>query len=168
VQLPDDVIGRLRTGDLLLASDQHQPVRELKDVRGPQWLKLGMVVRASDFGVSLRHQDDEVLVYSPEEGELCAVADLVGRLPEETGEVVVCELDPGSMGEAVEGIAGRVGAETLRTDPLGDQFRDALRRIQTTHIVGALPGWERYRSAEPLAPRTCRYDGNPRPCPVHD
>jgi hypothetical protein len=167
VELPDDLLGRLKTGDLILASDQYQPVSEMDDVRGPQWSKLGMVVRPSDFGVTSGDQDEALLVYSPEQGKLCAVDDLVARLPEQIETVVVCELDPGSTGQAVEQIAGRVGAERLRTDPIGDRFRDALRQAQMVSRTGALPGWEQYRQPTPLASRTCRYDDNPRPCPIH-
>jgi hypothetical protein len=109
-----------------------------------------------------------VFVYSPEQGELCAVDELVARLPEQTETVVACELDPGSTGQAVEQIAGRLSAEPLRTDPIGNQLRNALRQTQTIYGTGTLPGWEQYRQPTPLAARTCRYDGNPRPCSVHD
>jgi hypothetical protein len=157
-------MGRLKTGDLILASDHDDPVREVEDVRGPRWSKIGVVVRPSDFGVSFGEQD--VLVYSPDEGDLCALADRVERLPERTESVVVCELDPRLSGHAVEGIAGRIGTEAVHTDLLGDWFRNALR-VDATSGAADLPGWEQYRNPWPLGLRTCPYDGNPRPCQDH-
>ena len=127
-----------------------------------------MVVRPADFGVIPGDQDERVLVYSPEQGELCAVDDLVARLPEQTETVVACELDPASTGEAVKAITGQVGAGRLRADPIGDWFRQELQQTQTPDATGTLPGWEQYRQPTPLAARTCRYDGNTRPCSVHD
>ena len=168
MELPDDLLGRLKTGDLILASDTYQPVREMGDVSGPQWSKLGMVVRPADFGVTPADLDQRVLVYSPEDGELCAVNELVARLPEQTETVVACELDPGSTGEAIKAIAQQVSGGHLRADPIGDSVRQALRQTQTPDATGVLPGWEQYRQPIPLATRTCRYDGNPRPCSVHD
>jgi hypothetical protein len=167
VELPDDLLGRLKTGDLILASDTYQPVREMGDLSGPQWSKLGMVVRPADFGVTPA-DPGQVLVYSPEDGELRTVSELVARLPEQTETVVACELDPDSTGDAIKAIAEQVSAGSLRADSIGDSVRQAPRQTQTPDATGVLPGWEQYRQPIPLATRTCRYDGNPRPCSVHD
>jgi hypothetical protein len=95
VQLPDD-IGRLTTGDLILTGSGDQPVRGIEELSGPQWSKLGMVVKPSDFGLELGAPDQAVLVYSPEAGELRTSAEVERRLRDRIGKVMVCKLDPGS------------------------------------------------------------------------
>jgi hypothetical protein len=170
VRLPAEIIGQLRTGDLILASDVDEPVQVVDDVRGPGWSTVGVVVRPSDFGIPSGPGD--VLVYAPEEDELARLSSRVEPLPEATGTVVLCPLDRSAAGQAVDGLATRIGARTrtVGADPLLDKLRGTLAGRSGSPGIVTLPGWPRYLDPSPLSPRRscgeegCRFS---RPCPVH-
>ena len=168
LRLPDDAVGALKTGDLIFASKQDEQTAAVGELQGPHWFTLGMVVRPSDFGISLGEQ--ELLVYSPKDGELSGLTSRIEHLPEQMETVAVAKLDDNSTSRAVQVIVERIGFKAVRSDSLGDEFRTQLRYTvgdpSRTPEMGDLPALEHY-SGPPLLIRTCRFDGNLRPCPIH-
>jgi hypothetical protein len=165
VRLPDEVVGQLRTGDLLFASEGGGQARVVDDLRRPGWSMLGVVVRPTDLGVASGVR--EVLVYAKDRGELSPLAASVEPLPDTTGAVVVCELERAAARKAAERLASRFG--TAHAPGAGHLHEQVRAAVADWVAAGNLPGLEQYRDPSPLAPRTCNYPGcgNLEPCDIH-
>jgi hypothetical protein len=158
-----------RTGDLILSSGND--VQAGEDWRAIDWSRISIVIQPTDFGSP--GQVAESLCFDPISERLESLVNTVDDIPG-SENVFVARVDRAQAPQLWNDIAGHLdqATEPISIADFMERLRDALgetdfagERSETSLQLEAIGNL----SYDPptVISRTCKFDGNSRPCPIH-